>query len=58
MTTASDRRLCQAALEMAKEAIEDLELISVAEYYNDSEFTDEELVAIHRLAITATPTIN
>lgn len=47
-----------AAQRIAKEQLQDLEFLSVAETFDNGEFTEDEMMQIHRLALTAHPTIN
>lgn len=46
-----------AAQRVAKEQLQDLEFLSVAETFDNGEFTEDEMMQIHRLALTAYPTI-
>ena len=47
-----------AAQRVVEEQLQDIEFLSVVETFDNGEFTEEELTQIHRLALTATPTIN
>ena len=50
--------ILDAAQRVAEEQLQDLEFLSVAETFDNGEFTEDEMMQIHRLAITAHPTIN
>lgn len=56
--TTPKQSLYEAANYIAKEHLQDIDFRSVAEQLASEDFTKDELAEIHRLAITAHPTIN